>query len=70
MSKVGVGIIGLGMAIKPHMLSLRDLSHRVDVVAGFSPTPQRRDGVRDGMETHAAPGRSTRCSTTRASRRC
>src|SRR5688572_4452618 len=43
MSRVGVGIIGLGMAIKPHMLALRDLSDRVDVVAGFSPTPQRRD---------------------------
>ena len=42
MARIGVGIIGLGMAIKPHMLALRDLRSRVDVVAGFSPSPARR----------------------------
>jgi predicted dehydrogenase len=42
MTRTGIGVIGLGMAIKPHMLALRDLRDRVDVVAGFSPTPARR----------------------------
>jgi len=42
MTRVGVGIIGLGMAIKPHMLALRDLASRVEVIGGFSPSPARR----------------------------
>jgi predicted dehydrogenase len=40
--RVGVGIVGLGLAVKPHLLALRDLADRVDVVGGFSPTPARR----------------------------
>jgi predicted dehydrogenase len=39
---IGIGIVGLGMAIKPHVLALRDLGERVKVVGGFSPTPARR----------------------------
>lgn len=35
-------VIGLGMAVKPHMLALRDLAQRVDCVAGYSPSPERR----------------------------
>jgi UDP-N-acetyl-2-amino-2-deoxyglucuronate dehydrogenase len=42
MARIGVGIIGLGMAIKPHMLALRDLGQRTAVTAGFSPSPARR----------------------------
>ena len=42
MAAIGVGIIGLGMAIKPHMLSLRDLAQRAEVIGGFSPSPARR----------------------------
>lgn len=42
MPKKRIAIIGLGMASKPHALSLRDLSDRVDVVAAYSPTPARR----------------------------
>ena len=42
MTRLGVGIIGLGMAIKPHMLALHDLASRVEVVAGYSPSAGRR----------------------------
>jgi len=42
MKRIGVGIIGLGMAIKPHMLALRDLEQRAAVIGGFSPSPARR----------------------------
>ncbi len=38
-----IAVVGLGMAVAPHARSLRDLGDRVDVVAAFSPTPQRRD---------------------------
>lgn len=42
MAITGVGIIGLGMAIKPHVLALRELGDSARLVAGFSPTPARR----------------------------
>ena len=42
MARNGVGIVGLGLAIKPHVLALRDLADRVEIVGGFSPTPARR----------------------------
>jgi UDP-N-acetyl-2-amino-2-deoxyglucuronate dehydrogenase len=42
MARIGIGIIGLGLALKPHMLALRDLADRVDIVGGFSPTATRR----------------------------
>jgi predicted dehydrogenase len=42
MRRIGVGIIGLGLALKPHMLALRDLRNRVDLIGGFSPTAARR----------------------------
>jgi len=40
----GVGIIGLGMAVKPHALALRDLeaAGRVRVLGGFAPSGDRR----------------------------
>jgi len=43
---IGVGIIGLGMAVAPHMLSLRELeaAERVRVVGGFAPSAARREG--------------------------
>ena len=42
---VGVGLIGLGMAVAPHMLALRDLAAagRVAIVGGFSPSQARRE---------------------------
>jgi predicted dehydrogenase len=42
MAWIGIGIIGLGLALKPHMLALRDLASRATIVGGFSPTAQRR----------------------------
>ncbi len=42
MNRIGVGIVGLGMAVKPHALALKDLAPRIHVVGGFSPSPQRR----------------------------
>lgn len=34
--------MGLGMAVKPHALALKDLAPGVRVVGGFSPSPERR----------------------------
>lgn len=43
---IGVGVIGLGMAVAPHMLALRDLeaSGRVTVIGGHAPSAARREG--------------------------
>jgi len=40
--RIGVGLIGLGMAVKPHALSLKDLTDEVEFLGGFSPTAKRR----------------------------
>ncbi|WP_270936514.1 Gfo/Idh/MocA family protein [Falsiroseomonas oryzae] len=42
--EIGVGIVGLGMAVAPHMLAIRDLEAegRVRLLGGFSPSAQRR----------------------------
>jgi UDP-N-acetyl-2-amino-2-deoxyglucuronate dehydrogenase len=37
-----VALIGLGMAARPHVQSLRDLAERAEIAAVFSPDPQRR----------------------------
>lgn len=48
MKKHRVGIIGLGMALKPHIHSLLDLKDRVEGIVGFSPSLERREKfVRD-----------------------
>jgi predicted dehydrogenase len=52
MNKPGIGIIGLGMAVKPHALALRDLRERVEIVGGFSPSPERR---RDFARVYGLP---------------
>lgn len=41
---LGVGVIGLGMAVTPHMLALRDLAAagRVRLIGGFAPTSANR----------------------------
>lgn len=41
----GIGIVGLGMAVAPHMLAIRDLeaAGRARLVGGFSPSVARRD---------------------------
>jgi predicted dehydrogenase len=43
MVKHRIGIVGLGMALKPHALSLRDLADRVEVAAAFAPSRERRE---------------------------
>lgn len=40
--RIGIGLIGLGMAVKPHVAALKLLADRVDLVAGFSPSAERR----------------------------
>ena len=40
--KIGIGIIGLGMAVKPHALALKDLTGQSEFIGGFSPTAKRR----------------------------
>jgi predicted dehydrogenase len=42
-----IGIIGLGMALKPHALALRDLAERVEVAAAFAPSAARRQAAAD-----------------------
>lgn len=41
--RIGIGVIGLGLASKPHLLALRDLAAQVDFVAAFAPSQARRD---------------------------
>lgn len=47
-----VAIIGLGMAVKPHVLALRDLASRVEVAAAWSRSAERRDAF---ARTYAMP---------------
>jgi predicted dehydrogenase len=42
MSKHRVAIVGLGMALKPHLQSLEQLADRVEIAACFTPSPERR----------------------------
>jgi predicted dehydrogenase len=42
MAKRRVGIVGLGMAVTPHVKSLLDLKDRVEIAAAYSPTGARR----------------------------
>src|SRR5438128_6588198 len=42
MAKIGVGIVGLGMAVKPHALALRELAPRIELIGAFSRSPARR----------------------------
>ncbi len=42
MSKHRVAIVGLGMALKPHLQSLEQLADRVEIAACFTPSADRR----------------------------
>ena len=42
MSKHRVAIVGLGMALKPHLTSLEEMPDRVEIAAGFTPSVERR----------------------------
>ena len=41
--QIGIGVIGLGMAVKPHALALKDLSRQVDFLGGFSRSAEGRN---------------------------
>ncbi len=41
-----VAIVGLGMAHKPHLQSLRDLADRVDIAACYAPSAERREAFK------------------------
>src|SRR3954469_17097523 len=40
---IGIAVVGLGMAHKPHIQGLRELSDRARIVACYSPTAARRE---------------------------
>lgn len=42
MSKHRAAIVGLGMALKPHLKSLEELSDRVEIAAAYTPSAERR----------------------------
>jgi len=42
MSRHRVAIVGLGMALKPHISSLEELADRVEIAACFTPSAERR----------------------------
>jgi len=42
MAKIGIGIVGLGMAVKPHALALHELAQKAEVIGAFSPSASRR----------------------------
>ena len=52
--KIGVGVIGLGMASLPHGKSLAALAGRVDVRGVFSPNPERRRAFAERFALPAA----------------
>jgi len=42
MSRLGIGVIGLGMAVRPHVLAVRDLAQKAAFIGGYSPSAERR----------------------------
>jgi UDP-N-acetyl-2-amino-2-deoxyglucuronate dehydrogenase len=50
MSKHRVGVIGLGMALKPHLQSLEELGDRVEIAACFTPSAERRKAFAAGSK--------------------
>lgn len=42
MSRLRIGIVGLGMAVTPHARGLVDLADRIEVAGAFSPSAERR----------------------------
>jgi predicted dehydrogenase len=43
MSRHRVAIVGLGMALKPHITSLEELADRIEIAACFTPSAERRE---------------------------
>jgi len=52
MSKHRVGVVGLGMALKPHLQSLEELGNRVEIAACFTPSAERRKAFAAGSKHH------------------
>ncbi len=44
MTRHRIGLVGLGMAATKHVLALQDLPDRAEIVAGWSPSAERRAG--------------------------
>ena len=42
-TKRRIAIIGLGMALKPHLEGLRELSGRIEIAGCYSPSAERRE---------------------------
>ncbi|MBL8672615.1 MAG: Gfo/Idh/MocA family oxidoreductase, partial [Alphaproteobacteria bacterium] len=42
MAKLKLGVVGLGMAVKPHAGALKELSDKIELVGGWSPSAERR----------------------------
>lgn len=42
MSRLRIGIVGLGMAVTPHAKGLVDLQDQIEVAGAYSPSPERR----------------------------
>ncbi len=49
MSRLRIGIIGLGMAVTPHARGLVDLQDRIEVAGAYSPSAQRRAAFSAGF---------------------
>jgi len=47
-----IAIVGLGMALKPHIKSLEELADRVEIAAGYTPSAARRKAF---AAAHAYP---------------
>ena len=58
MQRRGIAVIGAGMGMKPHALSLCDLADRAEVIGVFSRSAERREAA------HAAYGFPVSTSTT------
>jgi len=52
MKPLGIAMVGLGLAVKPHALALRELGDRAQFIGGFSPTAERR---REFEQTYGLP---------------
>jgi UDP-N-acetyl-2-amino-2-deoxyglucuronate dehydrogenase len=52
MPRQRIGLVGLGMAVKPHALSLIDLKDEVELAGAFSPSGERRAAF---AETYGLP---------------
>jgi predicted dehydrogenase len=54
-SRLRLGIVGLGMAVKPHALAIKDLADRIEFAGAYSPTPARREAFTRDYDLPAVP---------------